>query len=121
MQKYLQLLFVALFASMSFILTSCGKSPVDESLAVVDEAIEKINKAEDVYELIGIANTMKADLNAINAANRDYKPTEAESQQIKDKLNEVMRVYMNRTMELSYGDTPAGEQAKELVNKMLPK
>lgn len=120
MKKQLYLLFVALLTMVSAILSSCNESPVDKSLDIVDDAIEKIERANDVYELIGIVNTMKSDLNAINAANKNYTPTEAESQRIKEKLNEFQKIYLNRTIELSYGDTPEGEAAKEMTQKMLP-
>ena len=120
MKKYFYLLFVVLFAAVSFTLISCSESPIDKALAIMDENIEKIEKANDVYELIGIANTMKSDLNAIDAANKDYKPTDREAQKIKEKLNEVQRIYLNKAMELSYGDTPEGKAAKDVLNKMLP-
>lgn len=101
-------------------LSSCNQSPVEESLRTVDNAIEKIEKAQDIYELMGIANTLKSDLNAINAANKDYKPTRKESEEIKNKLNELMRIYLKRTSELSLGNTEYGEQSQEIIDKMLP-
>lgn len=120
MKKYYYAIIMTLLGIISFTLTSCSESPVDKGLAIVDEAIEKIETANDLNELIGTANSMKSDLNALNAANKDYKPTEAESQKIKEKLNEFQRVYLNRVMELSYGNTVEGAAAKEVVNKMLP-
>jgi len=94
-------------------MASCSKSPVSKSIDIMDDAIEKIEKTNDPIEALGIFNQMQSDLSVIDAAHRDYKPTESEARQIRDKLNEVMRAYMSKAA----GDS---KEATEIFNKLLP-
>lgn len=115
------MLSTQLIIVVALALTSCSSSPVDKAVAILDDAITKTEKATDAYELMGVVNTLKSDLNVINAAHSDYEPSEREARILRDKLNEFQQAYLTRLMELSYGDTPYGDSAIELINKMLPR
>jgi len=112
--------------------TACGESPVKKSIAIIDGAIEKLEKTDDAFEALGIYNQMLSDLSVIDAAHRDYKPTEDEVRQIRDKLNEVTRVGVKKTTSAipnMAGSIPEElsdpgdyqEFTEELIDKLLPK
>jgi len=94
-------------------LASCSRSPVGKAIDIMDNAIEKIEKADDPLEAIGFLNQMKSDLAVIDAAHKNYQPTEAEAKQISDKLNEVTRAYLKKTA----GDS---DVATEIIDKLMP-
>jgi|GEM_PF-4046994 len=109
--KHLKNLTIAF--GLLLLMASCTKSPVNKALAIMDDAIEKIEKTNDPLEVVGIYTQMQSDLSIIEAAHSDYKPTEAEARKIRDKLNELLRAYMSKTA----GDS---DETMDIINKLLP-
>jgi len=126
-----------LLGIVAVMVSSCGRSPfrqspVNRAIAVMDEAIEKIEQTDDPIELAGIVNQMQSDIQIIDAANKDYQPTEEELRQIRDKAAEVTRVYIKKTassipnvansLPKALSDpSDIQEFTDELVDKLLPK
>ncbi len=96
-------LFLTLAVVFSvFILTSCGgkKSPVDETIAIIENAIEDVQYADTYEEFKAIGESAGEKINAIDAKYPDYEPTAKEEQALQKAMLKFMEACSEREAEL---------------------
>ena len=101
----LLLIFVA-----SCCMVSCGKggnSPVDEYVAILDNATEKAEKISSMEDLLNVQEIIspEAAMNIVNN-NADYVLTKEDKEKLKKSYDRLLKVAYEKTAE--YGGLPEG-------------
>ena len=118
-------IFVGLILMMAvaFCMDSCGKgsqSPVDEYVAILDEAAEKAEKISSMQDLLNVHEIISPEA-AMNVANNnaDYVLSKSDKEKLKKSYDKLLKVAYEKTAE--YGGLPQDvmKQTKNQINLFI--
>lgn len=82
---------------------------------MVEEATEKVEKAQNVAELEALGNEFEAKFAELEKANKDYKPTAEEEKKMEEAMTKFQEACQKKAQELvgdilGDGDDPGEEE-----------
>ncbi len=100
MKKKLMLCAAAVFAAATISLSSCGGNPADKAVSLFKEATEQVKNAKSYDELQEIEKDLEAKLEKLEDSNKDFEPTDEQSEAIKNAEDDFNNVWRQAKREL---------------------
>ncbi|MBO4673166.1 MAG: hypothetical protein J5616_02310 [Bacteroidaceae bacterium] len=100
MKKFL--ITVVAFASL-FLAACTSNTPVDKAVSLIEEATEKMEKAESLDDLESFSQEFETKFAALEKEAEDYEPTKEEEERVQKALEKFQEVAQKKAEEFVSG------------------
>lgn len=98
--KKISMLAAAVLVATSISLSSCGGTPAEKAVSMIKDATEQVKKAKSYDELQEIEEDLEAKLEKLEESNKDYEPTDADEDAVKEAMKSFNDAWREAKREL---------------------